>query len=253
MRLLVGGSLFFLLLVMADVLVSSVVYHRYLIHRSVNLNKWLARGLSLFLQGMAFAPPLTFIASHRAHHMHTDSTNDPYSPTVHGFWRVLFLTPLLVTRWRFRAGPKVVARLCRGIPDPHFYAVCDRTWVCLGMSLSFAVAFFLLFGWPGLILYGLQLWGNYFVGGWVNAVAHTCGTRPYDNSGVNQRGLIPWLINLYIWGEWLHNHHHHRPDSPNFGLAGEIDTGYLVCRALAAIRLASFPGVPASLRASNAA
>jgi fatty-acid desaturase len=243
--LLVGAGLL-VLLVMADVLVSSVVYHRYLSHRSVDLNRWLARGLTLFLQGMAFAPPLTFVASHRAHHMHTDSSEDPHSPVTHGFWRVLLLTPLLVTQWRRRKGPQAVARLCRAIPDERFYTACDRSWVCLTMSCGCAAVFLLIFGWSGLMLYALQLGANYFVGGWVNAVAHTCGNRPHHNSGVNRRGLIPYVLNLWMWGEWLHNHHHHRPGSPNFGLGGELDTGYFVCRALAVVGLASLRDVPSS-------
>jgi stearoyl-CoA desaturase (delta-9 desaturase) len=233
------AALLLVLSVMADVLVSSIVYHRYLSHRSVDLNKWLARGLALFLQSMAFAPPLTFVASHRAHHAHTDSVEDPYSPVVHGFWRVLFLTPVLVTRWRQKRDAETLARLCRRIPDERWYAACDRTWICLAISMSGVAAFFIIFGWLGLVLYAFQLWGYYLVGGWVNAVAHTFGTRPHDNSGVNRGGLIPWLVNVCIWGEWLHNYHHHRPGSPNFGLGGEVDTGYLVCRALATVGLAS--------------
>src|SRR5262245_60630115 len=102
---------------MVTVMVSSVVYHRYLAHRSVDLNKWLAMTLTLFFQGLAFAPPLTFVASHRAHHMYTDSAEDPYSPTLHGFWRVLFLTPLLVVKWKRRKDPQALVRLCRDIPD----------------------------------------------------------------------------------------------------------------------------------------
>jgi stearoyl-CoA desaturase (delta-9 desaturase) len=242
--LLSAAALLRLLLVMADVMVSSVVYHRYLAHRSIELNRWLARGLTLFLQGMAFAPPLTFVASHRFHHMHTDSSEDPYSPKVHGFWRVLFFTPLLVTQWRRRHGYEAVARLSRGIPDPGFYTRCDRTSVCLTMSLTFATAFFLLLGWPGFVLYALQFLGNSFVGGWVNSVAHTHGERPNDNGAVNRRGVLPFLVNLCIAGEWLHNHHHHRPASANFGLTGELDTGFLVCRALVALRLASIRSGP---------
>lgn len=247
MTYLVFGILLLVFAVMADVLVSSVVYHRYLSHRSIDVNWRLARGLTLFLQGMTFAPPLTFVASHRAHHMHTDLSGDPYSPVVHGFWRVLFLTPLLVTQWRRRTSPEALARLCRAVPDKEFYTVCDRSWVCLTLSGGCAALFFLILGWLGLVLYALQLWGNYLVGGWVNAVAHTCGSRPHHNSGVNRRGLIPYLVNLWMWGEWLHNHHHHRPGSPNFGLGGELDTGYLVCRALAAIGLASLREAPSSL------
>ena len=226
-------------LIVLDAMIVSIVYHRYLTHRSLEVNRLVARAATLVLQGLAFAPPLTWVSAHLYHHAHTDSADDPYSPRVQGFWRVLLLTPLLVIRWRKRQGPAVVARLTRGLPDRGFYAVCDRGWFCLFISVAFAAGFLLLLGWRGLLIYALQLAGIRIMGGWINAGAHTVGARPHDNSGVNRRGPIPWLLNLAMAGEWLHNHHHHAPGSPNFGLAGELDSGYLASRVLAACRLAS--------------
>ncbi len=235
---------FVALLVLVDTFIMSVVYHRYLTHRSIELNRWLARGLTLFFQGMAFAPPLTWVSSHLYHHARTDSTADPYSPAVQGFWRVLLFTPILVTRWRRRQEPGTVALLCRGVPDPGFYSFCDRRWFALAMAVGFAAGFYGLFGPRGVALYALQFSGIYLVGGWINAVAHTAGERPHENSAVNRRGALPFLLNLYMAGEWLHNHHHHRPGSANFGLHGELDSGYLLCRTLAAVRLASIRAAP---------
>ncbi len=97
-------------LIVTDAMILSVVYHRYLTHPSLTLNPWLARVLTLIVQGLAFAPPLTWVSSHRSHHACTDTPDDPYSPRVHGFWRVLLLTPLLVSQWRQRQGPAAVAR-----------------------------------------------------------------------------------------------------------------------------------------------
>ena len=239
-------------LILADMLVISVVYHRYLTHRSVDLNKWVARALTLYIQGMAFAPPFTWVASHVAHHAHTDTPLDPYSPRVHGFWQVLFLTPLLVTRWRRRYGATITARYTRRVPDRRFYAACNRGWWCLSISSGFALGFFLLFGWPGLLVYVFQFYGFYVVKGWINSVGHTFGERPYRNSGANRRGVISSLLNLWMAGEWLHNHHHHSPGSANFGLFGETDTGYLVCRGLAFFRLATIRNAGTAVQAASA-
>ncbi len=238
---LIGSIVLAAMLVMADALIVSVVYHRYLTHRALDVNRWVARALTLYLQGMAFAPPLTWVVAHRHHHARTDSPDDPYSPAVQGFWRVLLLTPVLVTRWRLSQSRARLERLSRPVPDRAFYAFCDRTWVCAALSAVFATGFWLTLGWAGLVVYGLQLAGIHFMGGWINAVAHTVGDRPHDNSAVNRRGLVPFVLNLYMAGEWLHNHHHHRPRSANFGLAGEVDTGYIACRSLAKLGLARFP------------
>src|SRR5207247_3165496 len=77
-------------LVLLDVLVTSVLYHRSLTHRAVIFKRWLARSLTVYMQGMAFAPPLTWVATHTLHHAHTDTPRDPYSPRVHGFLAVFF-------------------------------------------------------------------------------------------------------------------------------------------------------------------
>jgi len=228
-----------IVLVSANVWITSLVYHRNLTHRAMNLNKWLARALTLYLQGMAFAPPLAWIASHAAHHARTDTEEDPYSPKVHGFRRVIFLTPLLVTRWRIRYGEPVISRYTRRVPDRRFYQFCDRTWWCLLMTAVFACGFFLLLGWAGLFVYLLQLYGFYVLMGWFNATGHSRGDQTTQNSGVNRSGARWLLMNLCMAGELLHNHHHRAPHSANYGLSGEIDVGYFVCRALASAGLAT--------------
>jgi stearoyl-CoA desaturase (Delta-9 desaturase) len=227
-------------LILFDVLVTSVLYHRSLTHRAVLLNRWLARGLTWYMQGMAFTPPLTWVATHRLHHAHTDTPRDPYSPAFHGFFNVLLFTPFLVSRWRWRHGPEVIARLSRGVPDPGFYRLCERRWFCLTIFGSFVTGFVLTFGWLGLGLYAAQLTGFFLVVGWANAAGHTLGDRPFPISATNRpRALVSLLLNTCMFGEWLHNYHHRYPSRANFGLAGEFDLGYLVCRLLVNLGLAS--------------
>jgi stearoyl-CoA desaturase (Delta-9 desaturase) len=240
-----------IVLISANVWVSSLVYHRHLTHRAIDLNKWVARALTLYLQGMAFAPPLSWVASHAAHHAGADTTEDPYSPEVHGFLRVVFLTPLLVTRWRMRSGEMIIAKYTRRVPDRRFYEFCDRTWWCSLMMAAFAGAFFLLLGWAGLLVYAIESYGFYVLMGWFNATGHTQGDRPSQNSGTNRHGARWLFMNLCMAGELLHNHHHHAPHSANFGLAGETDVGYLVCRALAFARLATILDAGRSAQTAN--
>jgi len=242
-----------IVLISANVWITSLVYHRSLTHRALELNQWVARALTLYLQGMAFAPPLTWVASHSSHHARTDTLEDPYSPEVHGFRQVVFLTPLLVTRWRMRYGEPVISRYTRRVPDRRFYEICDRTWWCLMMMAAFASGFFLLLGWAGLFVYLLQSYGFYVLMGWFNATGHTRGDRPSQNSGTNRYGARWLFMNLCMAGELLHNHHHHAPHSANYGLSGETDVGYLVCRALAFAGLATILGDGQSAQPANTA
>jgi len=70
--------------------------------------------------------------------------------------------------------------------------------------------------------------------GSVNAVGHTMGRRPHDNSATNGR-----LLALITAGEGLHNNHHDAPTSARFARApGEIDPGWWAVRTLSWFRLA---------------
>ena len=56
----------------------------------------------------------------------------------------------------------------------------------------------------------------------VNAITHTFGTRPYDNTATN----LKWLAFLTV-GEGLHNNHHAAPTSAKFALnRGDIDLAW---------------------------
>jgi fatty-acid desaturase len=83
-----------------------------------------------------------------------------------------------------------------------------------------------LFGRMGLVIYLLHVIGLYLLTGWM--LAPHGWQSPIRYFRVNRQGMIPILLNLWMAGEWLHNHHHHRQESANFGLWGEIDTGYLI-------------------------
>ncbi len=70
--------------------------------------------------------------------------------------------------------------------------------------------------------------------GAINAVGHTYGKRPYDNSATNGQ-----LLALVSGGEGLHNNHHAAPTSARFSLhKGEIDPGWYLVKALVWMRLA---------------
>jgi len=90
-------------------------------------------------------------------------------------------------------------------------------------------------GWPVGILAGVIHVLSYLgLSGAVNAVAHTFGRRPYENSATNV-GWLTWLTA----GEGLHNNHHAAPTSARFALHdGEIDPAWPFIRLLRTLGLA---------------
>ena len=57
----------------------------------------------------------------------------------------------------------------------------------------------------------------------VNAVTHTFGDRPFDNTATN----LQWLALAHRRAKGLHNNHHAAPTSAKFSLnRGEIDLAW---------------------------
>jgi stearoyl-CoA desaturase (delta-9 desaturase) len=60
----------------------------------------------------------------------------------------------------------------------------------------------------------------------VNAITHTFGKRPFDNTATN----LQWLAFLTL-GEGLHNNHHAAPTSAKFSLnRGNVDLAWPLIR-----------------------
>jgi stearoyl-CoA desaturase (delta-9 desaturase) len=67
----------------------------------------------------------------------------------------------------------------------------------------------------------------------VNAVTHTFGRRPYDNTATN----LQWLA-LLTAGEGLHNNHHAAPTSAKFALRKrQIDPSWPAIALAARLRM----------------
>jgi stearoyl-CoA desaturase (delta-9 desaturase) len=77
----------------------------------------------------------------------------------------------------------------------------------------------------------LTLNGTWFV----NSAAHTWGYRTWQTRE-DSRNL--WWVGLVAWGEGWHNTHHAFQRSARHGFGRELDTTWLVIRALKALGLA---------------
>jgi stearoyl-CoA desaturase (delta-9 desaturase) len=212
------------------ILVTTVYLHRGLAHRAITVNSKVALPLRFFLWITTGMKPREWAAVHRRHHAATDTVDDPHSPLVLGFWRVQLANAALYRRTA-RDGV-TVDRYAKDLPpdrlDRWFF---DRAWLGLGVGITIMC---LLLGWQtGLLASAVHLTAYLGLSGAINAVGHTVGARPHDNSATNG-----WLLALVTGGEGLHNNHHAAPTSARFArFRGEIDPGWLIVRALAAVRL----------------
>jgi stearoyl-CoA desaturase (delta-9 desaturase) len=219
------------------IIVTSVWLHRGLAHKSLTVKAPATFAFRFVIWVTTGMKPREWAAIHRQHHAATDTSDDPHSPRVHGFWRVQLGN---VGLYRKAARNVEIARKYgRDLPpdrlDTLFF---DRALLGLGVGIAIMVGICELvgFGWEiGLLAAGLHALMYVMLSGAVNAIGHRIGRRPYDNSATNLRSLA-----VVTGGEGLHNNHHAVATSARFSLHdGELDPGWWTIRALVAMKQAT--------------
>lgn len=215
---------------------TTVFLHRGLTHRALTMHPIAAFPCRCVIWLTTGMRPREWVAVHRKHHAATDTSGDPHSPLVMGFWRVQLGNVGLYKR--AARDRELVRRYARDIPTDRFdrfafdYALVG---LATGITILVAVMWVLGFGLTtGFVAAGLHAAMYVMLAGAINAVAHHTGTQPYPGSATNLQSLA-----FVTGGEALHNNHHAAPTSARFSLHdGEIDPGWWVVRALVALNLA---------------
>lgn len=218
----------------------ALCYHRTLTHRGLQLRKPLEYLLAalgtLALQG----DPIRWVAIHRKHHAHSDTSDDPHS-RVRGFsWAHV--------DWLYKRNVALPAdkELRRFVPDlcaSRFY----RALPYLQWPLHFGLAalLFALGGWSWLI-WGMfvRLAVSYHATWLVNSAAHSLGYRTFRTRDLSTNC---WWVALISWGEGWHNNHHAFPYSARHGLRWfEFDPTWYAIKILIALRLATQVRLPSA-------
>jgi stearoyl-CoA desaturase (delta-9 desaturase) len=180
--------------------------------------------------------PREWVAVHRKHHASTDTSDDPHSPAVLGFWRVQLGNVGLYKK--VASDETNTRKYARDLPPDRFDKLAfDYALAGLAIGIAILVVVMAALGfplWVGFLAAGVHAVSYVMLSGAINAVGHKLGKRPYENSATNGQALA-----LVTGGEGLHNNHHAAPTSARFALRrGEIDPGWYLVRALVAMRLA---------------
>jgi stearoyl-CoA desaturase (delta-9 desaturase) len=199
-------------------------FHRLLTHQSFSAAPWLRRLLvvcgTLAVQG----GPISWVASHRLHHAHSDRELDPHNSRK-GFWWahigwMFYRDPKLATFEGYRHYAKDL------VADP-FILFLDRWFVVLQIVLGLVLL--AAGGWAFVV------WGIFvrLVVGWhctwlVNSATHMWGYQSYDSRDEARNN---WWVALITWGEGWHNNHHAFPRSARHGIRWwELDPSFIVLR-----------------------
>jgi fatty-acid desaturase len=216
----------------------TLTFHRLLTHRSFKTPKWFEYVLTtcgcLAWQG----GPVNWVGTHRIHHKHSDTDEDPHTPH-HGFTWAHVLWCMHKDGEDGMASEDAAKDLLR---DP------GQRWLNRWFALPQFVLIALLLG-VGWAIGGWQLgvswivWGVFlrtvlvFHGTWfVNSAAHTWG---YQNFKTGDSSTNLWWVALVSFGEGWHNNHHAHQRSAAHGMKWhEFDLTFWTIKFLSKIGLA---------------
>ena len=207
--------------------------HRSQAHKSVEFHPVVAHFMRFWLWLTTGMITKEWVAIHRKHHQKSDTAEDPHSPQIYGIKRVLFGGAFLYVK--AKQDPEVM-KLGIGTPDdwmenevytPHPY----------GGILLMLVIDLVLFGWPGLLIWGIQMvWIPFWAAGFINGIGHWWGYRNTKTDDYSTN-ISPWGI--IIGGEELHNNHHGDGTSAKFSKNWyEFDIGWFYIKVLEKFNLA---------------
>lgn len=216
---------------------TTVYLHRALTHRALTIRDGAALPFRVVIWMTTGMRPREWVAVHRKHHAATDTDEDPHSPKQVGFWRVQLGNVGLYKR--VAADQANTSKYARDIaPDRLDRLAFDYSLIGLGGGIAILVITMWALGFgllTGFLAAGLHAVFYVMLSGAINAVGHTKGKQPYENSATNLQSLA-----LITAGEGLHNNHHAAPTSARFSLhKSEFDPGWLLVRVLVKFHLAS--------------
>lgn len=223
----------------------TLCYHRTLTHRSVRLVKPVEYATAILGLLAMQGDPISWVATHRRHHAHSDQNGDPHD-AGRGFGWAHW-------EWLFRPNPDVPRTV------PEFRKYCPDLWnerfyralyqLNFPIQVAFAGMLLAIGGWPFVVwaVFGRLVFA-YHTTWLVNSATHMFGYRTYKTT---DRSTNSWWVALLSFGEGWHNNHHAFPYSARHGLAWyEFDMTWWTIKFLWLVRLADRVRVPSeALRA----
>jgi stearoyl-CoA desaturase (delta-9 desaturase) len=203
-------------------IISVTLYlHRSQAHRGIEFHPVLSHFFRFWLWLTTGMTTKAWVAVHRKHHQNTDIEGEPHSPHVFGIWKLIF------GGWHFyhlsSKDPNMVIKYGVGTPKDkmeRFYTRYHRVGFLLMLVIDLV-----LFGLPGILIWGIQMiWIPFWAAGFINGIGHWWGYRN-GHTEDHSRNIVPWGV--LIGGEELHNNHHLDPANPKLSRRWfEFDIGW---------------------------
>ncbi|MFN0276355.1 MAG: acyl-CoA desaturase [Chitinophagales bacterium] len=223
--------------------------HRYAAHAMFTMNKRWERFfyyLTFITQGSSYLSPYAYGILHRLHHAHTDTEEDPHSPSyTNGLFDLMWQTKKIYTdidHNRISIEEKYKKNLPAWRKFDHF-ASNYGVRIAWGV-LYFFVYLFLATQWWMWLFFPITCLMGPAHGAIINYFAHKYGYRNFKMDDTS-RNFLP--VDFLMMGESYHNNHHKLLSRPNFGVRWfEIDPTYPVIKIMSWLKIIRFTAQPAS-------
>lgn len=218
----------------------TVGFHRYFTHKSFETGPAMKALLGVLGCMSVEGSIMRWVSSHRCHHQHSDTHDDPHSPHAHGsgFFNIVRGFWHAHVGWMFEPIPHDLDRYVPDLRrDPIVRTVSGLfpLWALLSLVIPAVAGGLITMSWKGMFL--AFLWGGlvrillvHHVTWSVNSICHIWGTRPYRSHDESRNNPIVGVLAL---GEGWHNNHHAFPTSARHGLRWwQFDASWIVIRTL---------------------
>ena len=208
--------------------------HRGQAHKGIQFHPILEHFMRFWLWLTTGMVTKQWVAVHRKHHRFTEQEGDPHSPHVYGIWRVFLKGAGLYHE--ASKDTDMVNTYGVGTPDDWMERNIYTAHSGLGIGILLVLNT-LMFGWWGLVVWGIQMiWIPFWAAGVINGIGHWIGYRNGETKD-HSRNIVPW--DIIVGGECLHNNHHLDPANPRLSRRWfEFDIGWMYLKLFGFLKLA---------------
>ncbi|MDB5251487.1 MAG: fatty acid desaturase [Flaviaesturariibacter sp.] len=203
--------------------------HRYAAHGAFTMSRGWERFffiVTYLTQGSSYLSPRAYGIMHRLHHAHTDTEDDPHSPTYDKNLAAMMLRTRKVYADIFEEKIPVEEKYRKNVPDWKAFDWWGNFWVSRVLWIALYTWFYVVFApsaWWFLLL-PIHIAMGPVHGVVINWFAHKYGHVNFETDNTSRNLFkVDWLM----FGEGYHNNHHVFPSRPNFAAQkGEFDPCY---------------------------
>jgi stearoyl-CoA desaturase (delta-9 desaturase) len=227
--------IFVLVLWYGGLFFQSFFLHRYAAHQIFTMSKTMERlsfVLTWIFQGPSYLSAYGYGIMHRMHHAHTDTEEDPHSPSHDAnILAMMWKTKNIyqdINKQRIIVAPQFV----NGVPQWKNFDLFAGSKISRILWIAAYLVFFLFFSssWWEWVLFPLTFLMAPVHGAIINWFGHVYGYVNFKMKNTS-KNLLPF--DFLMMGEGYHNNHHKNATNANFGVKWyEIDLTFLIIKVL---------------------